>query len=298
MEYFYDKKYENSVSSFKTFLLVGGIKQEDIDSAKEKLTAWLLKLQELAQSYWEYQDVINYGDEILELNPLNATALINIGTAYDSLGNHVQALENYQKALNNTIWYPEKEKIKGIIYSSDYKYNQNKQDQEILLVNQKKEEEIKNKEKSIKDNAPTNDTYSYLQYYLQSSNIPGAWKKVTNSNEVIVAVIDDGVHINHPDLIDKIWSDKNAKYWASKIIDYVWDGLAANLPTWAHGTMVAGIIGAIQNNNKWIAGIAKNVKIMPIRVFGTDWTARQDSIVYAINYAVDKGANIINLSLW
>jgi subtilisin family serine protease len=54
---------------------------------------------------------------------------------------------------------------------------------------------------------------------------------VTNSNEVIVAIIDDGININHPDLAGKIWVMPNAIYGASKIIDFVGDKIGGNLPT-------------------------------------------------------------------
>ncbi len=61
--------------------------------------------------------------------------------------------------------------------------------------------------------------------------------------------------------------------------------------------MIAGIIAASTNNNEGIAGIAKNAKIMPLRVFGFDGVAKDDNIIRAMNYAIDNGANIINLSL-
>ncbi|MBP7773718.1 S8 family serine peptidase [Candidatus Gracilibacteria bacterium] len=144
--------------------------------------------------------------------------------------------------------------------------------------------------------APSNDTLSHAQYYLKSLNIPEAWNKVTNSNEVIVAIIDDGVFLNHPDLSGKIWIESNTVYGASKIIDFVGDKIS-NLNTGEHGTMIAGIIGATINNNEGIAGIAKNVKFMPLRVFGLDDNASDENIIRAMNYAIDNGANIINLSL-
>lgn len=128
-------------------------------------------------------------------------------------------------------------------------------------------------------------------------NIPAAWSKVTNSKEVIVAVIDDGINISHPDLSGKIWVKTNAIYGASKIIDFVGDKIGDNKPTGQHGTMIAGIIGANTNNNEGIAGIAKNVKFMPLRVFGFDEVAKEENIIRALNFAIDNGANIINLSL-
>ncbi len=127
-------------------------------------------------------------------------------------------------------------------------------------------------------------------------NIPAAWRKVTNAHEVVVAIIDDGVFFNHPDLAGKIWVNPNAPYGASKIIDCVGDGIS-KLSTGEHGTMIAGIIGAIRDNNEGVAGIAKNVKFMPLRVFGIDENATDEKIIEAMNFAIDNGANIINISL-
>jgi subtilisin family serine protease len=73
----------------------------------------------------------------------------------------------------------------------------------------------------LKQNAPSNDPLSHVQFYLNALNVPQAWNKVTNSKEVIVAVIDDGVDINHPELTYHIWKDPNAKYGASLIKDFV-----------------------------------------------------------------------------
>lgn len=148
-----------------------------------------------------------------------------------------------------------------------------------------------------KKNPFSNDPLSYLQYYLKALNVPSAWAKVTNNKTVTVAVIDDGLNINHPDLLNSVWVDPNAKYGSSKIINFVDDKLLDNMPAGEHGTMVAGIIWASTNNKEGIAGIARNVKIMPLRVFNLEGGAKENDIIKALNYAVDNGANIINLSL-
>lgn len=144
----------------------------------------------------------------------------------------------------------------------------------------------------------TNDTFYHLQHYLNALNIPEAWNNVNNKNKVIVAVIDDGVNINHPDLTNNIWVEKGASYGSSKIKNFTWDDLPDNFPTGKHGTMVSGIIGATTNNSIWIAGIAKNVEIMPLRVFDVKGEAKGSSVINAIYYAMNNKANIINLSLW
>ncbi len=62
-----------------------------------------------------------------------------------------------------------------------------------------------------------------------------------------------------------------------------------------HGTHVAGIIGAVRNNNYGVDGIANNVKIMPVRVV-PDGDERDKDVALGIRYAVNNGANIINMS--
>ena len=88
----------------------------------------------------------------------------------------------------------------------------------------------------------TNDTFFPLQHYLEALNVPAAWNKVHKSNTVIVAVIDDGVNINHPDLTNSIWIEKGSAYGSNKIKDFAGDDVPNNFPTGRHGTMVAGII--------------------------------------------------------
>lgn len=83
--------------------------------------------------------------------------------------------------------------------------------------------------------APSNDPLSGFQYYLKDLKVPDAWRKVEgDTKQVVVAVIDDGISINHPDLTDSIWTDKLAKYGSSKVIDFTGDKLVANLPTGEH----------------------------------------------------------------
>ncbi len=76
-----------------------------------------------------------------------------------------------------------------------------------------------NKE-SAQLNAPSNDPLSYLQYYIKDLNINTAWSQITNPKQVIVAVIDDGISINHPDPTNNIWISQNSIYGSSKIISF------------------------------------------------------------------------------
>ncbi len=69
-------------------------------------------------------------------------------------------------------------------------------------------------------NSPSNDPLSFLQYYIKDLNINTAWSQITNPKQIIVAIIDDGININHPDLTNNIWISQNSSYGSSKIISF------------------------------------------------------------------------------
>ncbi len=153
----------------------------------------------------------------------------------------------------------------------------------------------------------TNDTYSAFQQYLKQTNIDQAWSRVVGKNGPIVAVIDEGVYINHPDLLHHIWVNAKERIGNRKDDDqngyvddiYGWDyvkGSGEMTVYGTHGTLVAGIIGAVKNNSEGISGVNPNVKIMPLRVCSSKGCP-VDYTVKAIYYAVDNGATVINLSL-
>lgn len=156
--------------------------------------------------------------------------------------------------------------------------------------------------------AISNDTYSHYQDYLEQIELSKAWGIENSSNEVVVAVIDDGIYINHPDLLANMW--RNTKEVVGNGIDddnngyvddvYGWDfvdNVSEMTARGSHGTMVAGIIGAIRNNSEGITGIAKNVKLMSVIVCDNVTGCNNEAISKGIYYAVDNGADIINLSL-
>jgi len=150
-----------------------------------------------------------------------------------------------------------------------------------------------------------NDTYSGLQYYLEDTKINDAKKKIDTKHTPIIAVIDDGVSINHADLRNNIWNNSGEIQGNGKDDDgngYVddfngWNFVDNNsilAPKWTHGTNVASIIGATSGNNFGITGITNDVKIMPIIICSQTGCG---NIGTSIKYAVDNGADIINLSL-
>ncbi|KAF8820778.1 subtilisin SUB12 [Cardiosporidium cionae] len=153
-----------------------------------------------------------------------------------------------------------------------------------------------------------NDTYFGQQWGLRNLLYPqvdtdaiSAWEllqKATALRNVVVAHIDTGIDITHPDLRDRIWvnpgeiPDDNIDNDGNGYVDDVhgWNFVDNNnnvMDTDGHGTHTAGILGATANNGVGIAGIAPAVTIMPLKIFD-----RASQAVEAIDYSVNKGIKI------
>ena len=144
---------------------------------------------------------------------------------------------------------------------------------------------------------------------LDLINAPEVWNQGYTGEGMVVAVVDSGVDYTHQDLDDNIWI--NSDEIPGNGIDDDNNGFVDDLTGWdfwegdndprdldpidGHGTHVAGIIAG-ENNGIGVTGVAPNAKIMPVRVIGT-FRGESEPIVAGIRYAVDNGANIINLSL-
>lgn len=129
---------------------------------------------------------------------------------------------------------------------------------------------------------PKDPDYKH-QWYLPKIHAPYAWDQTRGSGQITVAVVDTGIDIQHADLKGKIVHPYNA----------VTGGTSFSPAD--HGTHVAGIIAATMNRTG-IAGIAPQVKLMPINVFSGDGAYTAD-VIKGIIYAVNNGADVINLSL-
>jgi subtilisin family serine protease len=168
-----------------------------------------------------------------------------------------------------------------------------------------------------------NDPYyaNNSQWGMDKIQMPAAWEKTTGSANVVVGVIDTGVDTGHLDLLANIWinpgeipnngedDDQNG------FIDDVhgWDFTGTdrlngdNVPKESplpnppsivgHGTHVAGIIAAVGNNNRGVAGVGWNLRIMPLKVMAdTSSEMLVDDIIEAIDYAIAQRARIVNCS--
>jgi len=124
------------------------------------------------------------------------------------------------------------------------------------------------------------------RWWWDKIQAPEAWDITTGSPDVIIAVIDTGVDLDHPDL-------------AAKLVDgYDF----ANLDTTpdddhGHGTHVAGITAAVTDNSLGVAGLAWQASIMPVKVLDSSGSGWLSDVAGGIVYAADNGAQVINLSL-
>ncbi|MFG2819695.1 S8 family serine peptidase [Kitasatospora sp. NPDC048365] len=123
------------------------------------------------------------------------------------------------------------------------------------------------------------------QWALDTLKLPEAWD-TAEGDDTVIAVVDTGVDIGHPDLKSRITAG-----W-----DFV-DNDAKAIDQNGHGTHVAGIAAAATCNGTGVAGGAPGAKIMPVRVLGADGSGSDENIVRGIVWAADHGADVINLSL-
>ncbi len=136
-----------------------------------------------------------------------------------------------------------------------------------------------------------------------------AWNVVdANEKNIVVAVVDSGLDMTHEDGPQYLWT--NPKETAGNGIDDDKNGFVDDLHGWnflnenhdftdvrGHGTFIAGIIAAKYNNGVGIAGINPGAVMMPIKVADDEGQTDSLNIYRGINYAVNHGAKVINVSL-
>lgn len=126
------------------------------------------------------------------------------------------------------------------------------------------------------------------QWALDRLRAEAVWSDYSSGAGAVVAVIDTGVAGAHPDLLNQL---------TAAGMDYVAGTGDGRTDPHGHGTHVAGIIAAARDNNLGIAGLAPRAKVMPIRVLDASGSGWNSNIAKGIIYAVDNGADVINLSL-
>ncbi|CAH1196301.1 hypothetical protein PAECIP111892_02206 [Paenibacillus auburnensis] len=133
---------------------------------------------------------------------------------------------------------------------------------------------------------PNDLLFSTYQWNLPAIETEQGWNLSKGSKEVIVAVVDTGVQASHPDLQGQLLTGYNAITNGSTPDDDV-----------GHGTHVAGIIGALTNNEEGVAGISWYNKILPVKALDNSGAGTTYSVAEGIIWAADNGAKVINLSL-
>lgn len=137
---------------------------------------------------------------------------------------------------------------------------------------------------------PSDNDYA-KQWALEKIRAPEAWSRSTG-RDTVIAVVDTGVDLNHPDLSSKVLTDLDK--------DFVNDDDSAD-DDHGHGTHVAGIAAAATDNEIGVAGVGWDARILPLKVLRPtsdgSATGTVTDIATAIRYAADQGADIINLSL-
>jgi serine protease len=142
------------------------------------------------------------------------------------------------------------------------------------------------------DGFPNDPQYKF-QWHLDQIGMPKAWQ-LADGNGVIVAVLDTGVAYEDyrnfhqlPDLKGITFVDP---------YDFVGNTKHAN-DDHGHGSHVTGTIAQVTHNGIGVAGVARNVRIMPLKVLSGSGSGSVAGIADAIRYAADKGAKVINMSL-
>lgn len=146
------------------------------------------------------------------------------------------------------------------------------------------------------------------QWNLNRIQAPAAWCITTGSEEVVIAIVNTGVDLDHPELGAKIWTnpgeipgngfddDGNGYIDDARGWDFV-NGDDDPDDDYGFGTFVATVAAAEANNSFGIAGISWGARIMAVKVLNAEGRGYSDDLVEGIVYAADKEAKIIDLSL-
>lgn len=175
-----------------------------------------------------------------------------------------------------------------------------------------------------------NDTI-YPQWYTTIIDAPDAWDITRGSSETTVAVIDTGFALEHDDL-NAAWLINDGEQGMTSLSDLCWNGVSEDKQTNAcdddengliddwrgwdfanadnsplsgqgddvgstHGTKVAGLVGARSNNGAGVAALNWETKILPLQGLFDEGVGYSSDIAAAIVYAVERGADVVNLSL-
>jgi len=133
--------------------------------------------------------------------------------------------------------------------------------------------------------AAPNDPGWSAQWHLRTIHADAAWAR-TKGSGIVVAIVDTGVDLSHPDLRGRLVTGK----------DFVDPGTPPD-DEQGHGTFMAGLVAADTGNGEGVASVAPLAKIMPVRVLDAQGSGKPSVVSQGIDWAVSHGADVINLSL-
>jgi len=141
-------------------------------------------------------------------------------------------------------------------------------------------------EESIQELTPNDVLFEKYQWNISDIQATTGWNLSKGTEDVIIAVLDTGVQLDHPDLSNRLLEGYNVN-----------DSSTNSNDDFGHGTHVAGIIGATVNNDEGVAGVSWYNKILPVKVLNNTGAGSTYSVAQGIIWATDHGAKVINMSL-
>ena len=136
-----------------------------------------------------------------------------------------------------------------------------------------------------------NDPMFPQQWGLARTRTTEAWSRSTGSTSVVIAVVDTGVDSTHPDLAGQLLPGADCITNEGVCVEET-----ATDPN-GHGTGVAGVVGARGNDGRGVAGHCWSCRILPVKALDETGAGSAASVGAGIRWAVDHGADIVNLSL-
>ena len=254
------------------------------------------------------QDVKFSKKTLLKQNQIGNNQIDFINNKYKVKSVKKQKLGKFSKSYIYIIKFPENSDIKKII--QDY-YDSKK----IEYAEPDFKGEGAGKTSLIPNDPNFQNQWGLKNIGSFSNSIAGAdidmenaWGITQGSSNVIVAVLDSGAKLDHPEFSGRIWNnsdeilnnglddDNNGNIDDNQGWDFV-NNDNSPIDDHGHGTNVTGIIGANGNNNIGYAGVDWNCKLMILKVLDNTNSGYYSWWTSAIYYAVDNGARVINMSL-
>jgi hypothetical protein len=133
---------------------------------------------------------------------------------------------------------------------------------------------------------PTDPMYATSQAsYFETMRLPLAWDLAPGGDDQVLAIVDSGVDLGHPDLVGRLLPGRDVKNGDNEPSDQ-----------FGHGTEVATVAAAAVDGDR-MAGVTPQGRIMPVKVSGADGMSTDSLIAAGITWAADHGADVINISM-